>query len=45
MKVLFMPEVQDFYYDLEVILLEKGYFGFKNTADEYVADLFFDIKN
>jgi hypothetical protein len=44
MKVLFIPEVQDFYYDLEVILLEKGYFGFKDTADEYVADLFFDIK-
>ena len=44
MSVLFIPEVQDFYYELETVLLEKGYFSYKDTADKYVADLFRDIK-
>jgi hypothetical protein len=45
MKVLFSPDVQDFYYELEVVLLEKRYFSYKETADKYVADLFYDIQN
>ena len=44
MKVLFTPSVQEFYYELEIVLLEKGYFSYKDTADKYVADLFFDIE-
>jgi len=44
MSVLFTPSIQDFYYDLEIVLLEKGYFGYKETADKYVADLFYDIE-
>ena len=44
MRVLFIPAVQDFYYELENILLEKGYFCYKETADKYVADLFHDIE-
>ena len=44
MKVLFFPSVQEFYYELEIILLEKGYFSYKEPADKYVADLFFDIE-
>jgi hypothetical protein len=45
MKVLFSPFVQDFYYELEAVLLEKGYFSFKENADNYVADLFQGIQN
>ena len=44
MSVLFTPSVQDYYYELETVLLEKGYFSFKEYADKYVADLFSDIK-
>jgi len=44
MKVLFTPSVQDFYYELEVVLLEKEYFSYKETADKYVADLFYNIE-
>jgi hypothetical protein len=45
MKVLFSPLVQDFYHELETVLLEKGYFSFKENADNYVADLFYGIQN
>ena len=44
MKVLFAPSIQDFYCDLEIVLLEKGYFSYRETADKYVADLFNDIE-
>jgi hypothetical protein len=44
MRVLFTPKVQDFYYELEIILLEKEYFSYKETADKYVADLFYGIE-
>ena len=35
MSILFNPKVQDFYYELEIVLFEKGYFSHKETADEY----------
>ena len=44
MSVLFIPKVQDFYYELEIVLLEKGYFSYKEVADKYVADLFYSIE-
>ena len=44
-KVLYTPEVQDFYFELERVLLEKGYFSYKETSDKYVADLFNGINN
>ena len=44
MRVFFAPIIQDFYYELEIVLLEKGYFSFKENADKYVADLFYDIE-
>ena len=44
MKVLFAPNVQEFYYELEIILLKKGYFSYKETADKYLADLFHYIE-
>jgi len=45
MKVLFSPEVQRFYNELEIILYEKGYFSYEESANIYVDDLIFDIKN
>ena len=44
MNVLFSPAVQDYYYELESILLEKGYFGYRKNADKYVEDLFLEIE-
>ena len=44
MKVLFLPEVQEYYDDLEQILYEKGYFSFLDSSKKYVKDLIDDIK-
>ena len=44
MRVLFLPEIQEYFYELEIILYEKEYFSFEDTAHEYVDDLIFDIK-
>jgi len=44
MSVLFLPEIQEYFYELEIILYEKGYFSYEDTAHEYVDDLVFDIK-
>jgi hypothetical protein len=44
MKVLFLPEVQGYYDNLEQILYEKGYFSFPNLSKKYVKDLIKDIK-
>ena len=45
MKVLFLPEIQKYFYDLEIILYEKGYYIYEDTAHKYVDDLIFEIKN
>ena len=44
MKVLFLPEVEDYLYELIEILYKKEYFGFKENAVKYVTDLKNDIK-
>ena len=44
MKVLFLPEVEDYLYELTEILYDKEYFGFKESAIEYVTDLEYDIR-
>ena len=44
MKVLFLPEVEDYLYKLTEILYKKDYFGFKESAVRYVTDLKNDIK-
>ena len=44
MKVLFLPEVEDYLYELTEILYKKEYFGFKESAVKYVTDLENDIK-
>ncbi|GHU89281.1 hypothetical protein FACS1894155_05930 [Bacteroidia bacterium] len=43
MKILFLPEVMDYFLELADILYEKNYFGFENSALEYAEDLFEDI--
>jgi hypothetical protein len=43
MKVLFLPEVEDCLYELIEILYYKEYFGFKESAIDYVRELKSDI--
>jgi len=45
MKVLFLPEVQEYYDNLEQILYEKGYFSFLDSSKKYVKKLIDDIQN
>jgi hypothetical protein len=44
MKVLILPEVEEYLEDLGQVLYEKEYFGFEEEAIEYVEDLVYDIK-
>jgi len=44
MKVLVLPEVRQYLESLKKILFENEYFGFEDTAQKYVDDLFKDIK-
>lgn len=44
MKVLFLPEVEDYLFELTEILYKKEYFGFKESAVRYVTDLEDDIR-
>ena len=43
MKVLFLPEIQEYFDKLEIILYEKGYFSYEDTAKKYVDELIDDI--
>ncbi len=43
MKVLFLPEVREYFRELAEILHKKNYFGFEETAIQYAEDLFNDI--
>ena len=44
MKVLALPEVQQYLQSLKKILFENEYFGFESSAQKYVDDLFEHIK-
>ena len=44
MSVIFLPEIQEYFDELEIILYEKGYFSYEEDAKQYADDLFFDIK-
>lgn len=44
MKVLFLPEVRQYFRELEDILFEKEYFGFEEFAVRYVRELILDIE-
>jgi hypothetical protein len=44
MKVLFLPEIRQYVIELEDILFEKEYFGFEESAVQYVRELISDIE-
>lgn len=44
MKILFLPEVEDYLFELIEILYDKEYFGFKESAVNYVVELENDIR-
>ena len=44
-RVIMFPEVIDYFLELAEILYEKGYFGFEESAEEYVGSLFEDIRD
>ena len=44
MKVIFLPEILEYFEDLMVILYEKEYFGYKDSARNYVTELINEIK-
>ena len=43
MRVILLPEVLEQLEDLSVLLYEKKYFSFEDTALEYVLELYDDI--
>ncbi|MDD3788948.1 MAG: hypothetical protein PHO94_09700 [Petrimonas sp.] len=45
MNVLFSPEVEDYLFELSEILYQKEYFGFKDSAVEYVRKLILEIRD
>jgi len=45
MKVIILPEVIDYFFELADILYDKGYFGFEESAIKYVRELYEDIKD
>jgi len=44
MKIIALPEVEQYLEELKIILFEKEYFSFGEEAQKYVDDLFLDIK-
>jgi len=44
MKVVILPEVLDYMEDLMEILYQEEYFGFRESASEYVIDLLDNVK-
>lgn len=44
MKVLFLPEVRQYFKELQDILFEKEYFSFEDSAVLYVRSLILDIE-
>jgi hypothetical protein len=43
MQVILLPEVLQYFENLVIILYEKGYFGFEETALKYVTELYDNI--
>ncbi len=44
MKVIFLPEVQDYLFDVVRILHTHNYFGFHDSAVKYIDELILDIE-
>ena len=45
MKVLFLPEVREYFDFLADILFEESYFAIEENARQYAQELFDDIEN
>ncbi|MDL2255302.1 hypothetical protein LJC38_01790 [Parabacteroides sp. OttesenSCG-928-K15] len=45
MKVVFLPEVEEYLFELTEILYQKEYFGFKESAVRYIKELVLDIRD
>ena len=45
MKVLFSPLVRSCFQEMEEILYEKEYFGFEDSAIQYVRELIYEIRD
>jgi len=43
MQVILLPEVLEYLEDLAVLLYEKEYFSFEETASNYVLELYDDV--
>ena len=43
-NVNILPEVREYFYELSYTLVEKGYFDSFEASEEYVDDLYNDIK-
>ena len=44
MRIIFLPEVLEYFNELTTILYEKEYFGFEESALRYVEDLLNEIQ-
>lgn len=44
MRVLFLPEVEEYLFDLIQILYHKDYWGFYDTSINYVTELVEEIE-
>jgi len=44
MKVVFSPQVENYLFNLIEVLYDKEYFGFKNSAINYVTELIQNIQ-
>jgi len=44
MRVVFLPEVEDYLVELAELLHKKDYFGFKENAIRYITELVLEIK-
>ena len=45
MRIIFLPEVQEYLDSLIPVLYKNGYFGFEDAAVKYVDGLIDDIQN
>lgn len=45
MSVLFLPEVQRYFQELETLLFDMEYFSFEESAVQYVLELILDIRD
>ena len=43
MKLLIIPEVRQYFYELQYVLYEKDYFSYFEDAERYVEELIKDI--